>query len=473
MQPVLVEELRRELAPDRVRTDKIELTLYGRDASNMSGRAGVVCFPLTTAEVQACVRAARRHHVTFVARGSGTGLAGGAVPPDDAIVISLTKMNRVLSVDVLNRQAWVEPGVLNLDLSKQMAVHGLHFAPDPSSQQSCSLGGNVANNSGGPHCLAEGVTNGHILGLEVVLPSGEIVVLGGTEGDSTGLDLRGVMVGSEGMLGIVTRISVRLTPNPPTVKTMLLAFGSTRAGATCVSAIIAAGVLPAALEMMDAPITRAVEAFVHAGFPTDAEAILIVEVDGLPHAVADAVERVEQIGRDHGATSIRTAADANERALIWKGRKSAFGAIAQIKPNYYLHDTVVPRSKLVDVLDQVYTIAAKHDLLVMNVFHAGDGNLHPLLVFDKREPGVMERVHHAGDEIVAASVAAGGVLSGEHGIGLEKQGYMSMMFSPVDLDLQARLRDTFDPDHLSNPDKVLPSGSRCADIDSLAPGLWV
>jgi glycolate oxidase len=473
MSATLVDDLRHALAPDRVRTDATELTLYGRDASNMSGRAVVVCFPLTTVEVQSCVLAARRHDVPFVARGSGTGLAGGAVPPDGAVIVVLTKMNRILSVDVPNRMAWVEPGVLNLDLSKQMAVHGLHFAPDPSSQQSCSIGGNVANNSGGPHCLAEGVTNGHIHGVEMVLPSGDIVMLGGEEAEPIGLDLRGVVVGSEGMLGVVTRVLVRLTPNPPAVKTMLLAFASTRAGAETVSAIIASGVLPAALEMMDAPITRAVEAFAHAGFPTDAEAVLIVEVDGLPNSVDDAAERVREIGEAHGATSIRTAADANERALIWKGRKSAFGAIAQIKPNYYLHDTVVPRAKLVEVLEQVYAIAERHNLLVMNVFHAGDGNLHPLLVFDKREPGVMEHVHQAGDEIVAASVAAGGVLSGEHGIGLEKREYMSMMFSPIDLDLQARLRDVFDPDHRSNSDKVLPSGSRCADTDSLAPGMWI
>ena len=473
MSTTLVDDLRSALSPDRVRTDATELSLYGRDASNMVGAAVAICFPLTTVEVQSCVLTARRHGVPFVARGSGTGLAGGAVPPEGAVVIVLTKMNRVLSVDIANRMAWVEPGVLNLDLSKQMAAHGLHFAPDPSSQQSCTIGGNVANNSGGPHCLAEGVTNGHVLGVEMVLPSGEIIELGGTAPEPIGFDLRGVVVGSEGMLGVVTRVLVKLTPNPPAVKTMLLAFASTGAGATTVSAIIAAGILPAALEMMDAPITRAVEAFAHAGFPTDAEAVLIVEVDGLPHAVADAVERVRVIGDAHGATSIRIAADANERALIWKGRKSAFGAIAQIKPNYYLHDTVVPRAKLVEVLEQVYEIAARHDLLVMNVFHAGDGNLHPLLVFDKREPGVLEHVHQAGDEIVAASVAAGGVLSGEHGIGLEKRDYMSMMFSPVDLDLQARLRDVFDPEHISNPDKVLPAGSRCADIDSLAPGMWI
>ena len=383
-------------------------------------------------------------------------------------------MNRILSIDTDERMAWVEPGVINLDLSRVTSRHGLHFAPDPSSQQSCSIGGNVANNSGGPHCLAEGVTNSHILALEVVLPDGEIVMLGGLEPECDAYDLRGVFVGSEGMFGIATRIAVRLTPNPPAVKTLLMAFADTGDGARTVSAIIAAGMLPAALEMMDAPITRAVEDFVHAGFPLDAAAILIVELDGQAHAVEADAQRAADVGWTHGATSVRIAANEAERALIWKGRKNAFGAIARIKPNYYLHDTVVPRAKLVDVLEQVYDIARRHDLIVMNVFHAGDGNLHPLLVFDKREPGVLDRVHAAGEEIVAASVAAGGVLSGEHGIGLEKRDYMSMMFSPVDLDLQARLRQAFDPTGLANPRKVLPSGSRCSDgMVAHGAGLWV
>jgi glycolate oxidase len=275
------------------------------------------------------------------------------------------------------------------------------------------------------------------------------------------------------MLGIATRIAVRLTPNPPAVNTLLLDFASVDDGAATVSAIIAAGIVPAAIEMMDARITAAVEAFVHAGFPLDAAAILIVEVDGLPAGVAAAAERVTTIGRAHGARSVRVAVDPAERALIWKGRKNAFGAIARVKPNYYLHDTVVPRARLCEVLRAVYDIADRHELIVMNVFHAGDGNLHPLLVFDKREPGVMERVHAAGDEIVRASVAAGGVLSGEHGIGLEKRDFMPLLFSDVDLDLQARLRDAFDPDGTANPHKVLPAGSRCADLQAVPAGAWI
>jgi glycolate dehydrogenase FAD-linked subunit len=466
-------DLRAALEPSRVHAGATELGLYRRDASNIEGRAGVVCFPTSTAEVQACVRLARRHGRPFVPRGSGTGLAGGAVPLDDPVVIVTTKMNQVLDVDVDSRVAWVQPGVLNLDLSRHVAPLGLHFAPDPSSQQSCSVGGNVSTNAGGPHCLAYGVTSTHVLAVEVVLPDGEVAVLGGVDPEPPGLDLRGAFVGGEGMLGIATRIAVRLTPNPPAVNTLLLDFASVDDGAATVSAIIAAGIVPAAIEMMDARITAAVEAFVHAGFPLDAAAVLIVEVDGLPAGVAAAADEVSAIGRAHGARSVRVAVDPAERALIWKGRKNAFGAIARVKPNYYLHDTVVPRARLCEVLRQVYEIAARHELIVMNVFHAGDGNLHPLLVFDKREPGVMERVHAAGDEIVRVSVAAGGVLSGEHGIGLEKRDLMPLLFSAADLDLQARLREAFDPDGVANPHKVLPAGSRCADIQAVPAGAWI
>jgi glycolate oxidase len=469
----LVAELGAALDPSRVRTGPIELGLYKRDASTIEGAAGVVCLPESAAEVQACVRAARRHGRPFVARGSGTGLAGGAVPLDGAVVIVLSKMNRILEIDAEQQLAWIEPGVLNLDLTRAAARHGLHFAPDPSSQQSCSIGGNVNTNAGGPHCLAYGVTSAHVLAVEVVLPDGTMTMLGGVDPEPVGLDLRGAFVGGEGTLGVATRIAVRLMPNPPCIKTMLLDFATVDDGAATVSAIIASGLVPAAIEMMDALITGAVEAFVHAGFPLDAAAILIVEVDGLPAFVEDAAVRIAEIGRAHGARTVRIAADETERALIWKGRKSAFGAIARIKPNYYLHDTVVPRSRLVEVLRQVYEIAARHELIVMNVFHAGDGNLHPLLVFDRREPGVMDHVHQAGDEIVAASVAAGGVLSGEHGIGLEKRDYMPLLFSPVDLDYQQRLRAAFDPEGIANPQKVLPTGSRCGDVQALPAGVWV
>jgi glycolate oxidase len=469
----LVAELRAALAPDRVRDGATELSLYRHDASHMEGAAVAVCFPLSTAEVQACVRIAARRGVAFVARGSGTGLAGGAVPPEGAVVISVTKMNRVLSVDPVVRQAWVEPGVLNLDLSRAVARHGLHFAPDPSSQQTCSIGGNVANNSGGPHCLAEGVTNAHILAVEVVLADGSVAVLGGEDAEPIGYDLRGVFVGSEGMFGVATRICVRLTQDPPSICTMLMDFATVDDGAATVSAIIASGVVPAALEMMDQLCLQAVEAYIGAGLPVDAAAALLVEIVGLPHAVEEQTLGIVRIAEDHRVRTVRVAADDAERALLWKGRKSAFGAIARIKPNYYLHDTVVPRHQLPSVLAQVYEIAARHDLLVLNVFHAGDGNLHPLLVYDGKEPGVHERVRAAGEEIVRVSVEAGGVLSGEHGIGLEKRDLMPLMFEPVDLAAQAALRSAFDPAGVANPGKVLPSPASCGDVQQVPEGAWI
>ena len=470
---VLVEELRKALDPQRVRSGPTELSLYRRDASNMEGTTSVVCLPVSTTEVQDCVRIAARHGVPFVPRGSGTGLAGGAVPLDGAVVIVTSKMDAILSVDTVNRQAWVQPGVLNLDLTRQLERFGLHFAPDPSSQQTCSIGDNVANNSGGPHCLAEGVTASHVLAVEVVLPDGTLAKFGGEDPEPAGYDLRGAFVGSEGMLGIATAVCVKLTQNPPSVRTLLMDFDSVEDGAETVSGIIAAGMVPAAVEMMDQLCLRAVEAYINAGLPVDAAAALLVEVVGLAHGVDADVERIADIARAHSVRTIRIAQDDAERALLWKGRKSAFGAIARIKPNYYLHDTVVPRSKLPAVLREVYAIAARHDLQVLNVFHAGDGNLHPLLVYDAREPGVVERVHHAGEEIVRVSVAAGGVLSGEHGIGLEKRDYMSLMFSEADLAAQDALRAAFDPDRLANPGKVLPSPASCGDIQSVPAGAWV
>jgi glycolate oxidase len=469
----LADDLRAAIGDLLVRTGPTELSLYRHDASNMEGSTSVVCLPESTSQVQACVRIAHRHGVAFVARGSGTGLSGGAVPLDGAVVIVTSKMNKILSIDAVNRQAWVQPGLLNLDLSRRIEHLRVHFAPDPSSQQTCSIGGNVANNSGGPHCLAEGVTASHVLAVEVVLPDGTLTVLGGEEPEPLGYDLRGVFVGSEGMLGIATAVCVKLTQNPPAVKTLLMDFDTVADGAETVSGIIAAGIVPAAVEMMDQLCLQAVEAYVQADLPVDAAAALLVEVVGLPNGLEADLERIVSIGHEHSVRHIRVAKDDDERALLWKGRKSAFGAIARIQPNYYLHDTVVPRAKLPEVLRQVYEIAARHELQVLNVFHAGDGNLHPLLVFDARLPGVLDRVHRAGGEIVRASVEAGGVLSGEHGIGLEKRDYMHLMFSPVDLDAQQALRRAFDPLMRANPNKVLPSPATCGDVHSVPEGAWI
>jgi glycolate oxidase len=469
----LVERLRSVIRADQVRDSDTEIHLYRHDASNLSGRAGVVCFVESTDDVQAVIRVANEFAVPFVARGSGTGLAGGAVPTDGAIVISTAKMNRVLSVDPVNRLAWVEPGVLNLDLSNQTKHLGVHFAPDPSSQQTCSIGGNVANNSGGPHCLADGVTSAHIHAVEVVLPDGSVTELGGEDPEPDGYDLRGVFVGSEGMFGVATKICVKLMQNPPDVATLLLDFSTVAEGAQLVSDIIADGIIPAAVEMMDQLCLQAVEEYIHAGLPVDQAAALLVEVVGLSSGVASDVARIRELADKRNVGSVRIAADENERALLWKGRKSAFGAIARIKPNYYLHDTVVPRHRLPDVLEQIYEIVSRHELIVLNVFHAGDGNLHPLLVYDASEPGVMDRVHAAGEEIVRVSVEAGGVLSGEHGIGLEKRELMPLMFSAIDLAAQSDLRRAFDPSLLSNPDKVLPSPATCGDVQSIPDGAWI
>jgi glycolate oxidase len=469
----LLDDLQRALGPERARAEPLELALYQRDAGIARGRAAVVCFPETAEEVAAVIRVAAAHDRPFVARGSGTGLAGGATPIGDPVVIVTTRLDRLLEVDDEARVAWVEPGVLNLDLSRAVAHLALHYAPDPSSQQACSIGGNVATNAGGPHCLSAGVTSAHVLAIDVVLADGSTTTLGGLEPDQPGYDLRGCFVGSEGTMGLATRIAVRLVPDSPAVRLLLLDFESIDDAGATVSGVIAAGVVPAALEMMDTEITAAVEDFVGAGYPRDAAAVLLVEVEGLQGGVDAQVRAVEEVARAHGVRNVRIAADETERALLWKGRKSAFGALARIAPDYYLHDAVVPRTKLVDVLRQVRAIAAEQGLTIMNVFHAGDGNLHPLIAFDAREPGIWARVERAGDEILAACVAAGGVLSGEHGIGLEKRDAMPLVFSPDDLDAQARLRDAFDPSGRANPTKVLPAGSRCGELQRIPDGAWV
>jgi len=464
------------LDEERVTEDPFALRLYSTDAGQVSGAATIVVFPESTGEVVDVVGAAARNGVPIVARGAGTGLAAGAVPTQGGVVVSTTRMNRIEEVNPADRTAWVGPGVINLDLSAATSVHGLHFAPDPSSQSICTVGGNVANNSGGPHCLAEGSTVGHVLAVEVVLGDGEVLVLGGPAPDPIGLDLRGVMVGSEGTLGIVTRVLVRLLPDPPDVRTLLLAFDTVEDAATTVSGVIAAGVVPAALEMMDQRMATAVENWLHAGLPTDAAALLLAEVVGETAAVEAEAEVIRRVGNASGARSVTTAADEAERALLWKGRKSAFGAVAQTAPDYYLHDTVVPRTRLAETMTEVYEIADRYDLVMMNVFHAGDGNLHPLIAYDSADPEERVRVLAAAEEMVKVCVRNGGTLSGEHGIGLEKRDLMPMIFTREDLDSQARLKECFDPQDLFNPAKVLPQGSRCFDLGGGRPipdGAWL
>ncbi len=459
-----VDELVALFGEERVRAHPLDQHIFAKDAGLRRGGASVVVFPESTGDVVAAVKVARAHDMPIVARGAGTGLAGGAVPQDGSLLIVLTRMNEILEIDEIGRTAWVGPGIINLDLSENIADLGLHFAPDPSSQSACTVGGNVSTNAGGPHCLAEGSTVAHVLGMEMVTADGATVVLGGEAPDPLGLDLRGVVVGSEGTLGIVTRVLVRLTENPPDVATLLMAFDDIEHAARTVSDIIATGIIPAALEMMDNPMCIAVEEFVGAGYPTDAAAVLLAEVSGHAAGTAAAADRLVDIATTNGATSVRVAADELERALLWKGRKSAFGAIAQAAPDYYLNDTVVPRTRIVDVINQTYEIAERHGLSLMNVFHAGDGNLHPLVSFDASEPGMTERVLAGAREMVTIAVAAGGTLSGEHGVGFEKRDLMPRVFSADDLDAQARLREAFDPDCVMNPGKILPEGSRCFDF---------
>jgi glycolate oxidase len=382
-------------------------------------------------------------------------------------------MTEVRTVDLDDRVAWVQPGVLNLDLDRRLAPAGVRFSPDPSSQQACTIGGNVANNSGGPHCLAEGVTSAHVLAVEVVTAEGEVAVLGGVDAEPAGLDLRGLVVGSEGTLGIVTAVAVRLTSVPPSVATLLAAFDDMDAAADAVSAVIAAGEVPAALEMIDGPLAAVLEDYVRAGFPRDAAAVLLVEVEGSPAAAAAQADRVATVLAASGATSVVPAADDEQRAAWWKGRKSAFGAIARIRPDYALHDTVVPRTRLAEVLREVRAIVDDEGLEVYNVFHAGDGNLHPLVVFDAREEGVAERVQRCGRRVVEVSLAAGGVLTGEHGIGMDKRDYMGLQFDEASLAAQSRVRAAVDPAGRMNPDKVLPAGARCGDVAGIPEGVWI
>jgi glycolate oxidase len=463
-----IDAARRDLAaaldPDRVLTDPLARRLYARDASLVEGSCSIVAFPRSVDDIQACLRIAGEHHLPVVPRGSGTGLAGAATPIGDALVVVTAKMSQILEVRPSDRLAWVEPGVPNLDLANHLRPMGWTYAPDPSSQQTSSIGGNVNTNAGGPHCLAYGVTSAHVLAADVALPDGSLVRVGSEAPEAAGYDLRGVVVGSEGTLGIVARVCVRILPAPPSVRTMLLDFDTVQDCADTVTDIIGRGVVPAAVEMMDQGIVRAAEAFAHAGYPTEAAAILIVEVDGLPGKVEAEAREVEAAARAHRVGTVRVAQDEAERALIWKGRKSAFGAIAQIAPHYHLHDCVVPRTKLTEVLEGVYAVAERHGLIVTNVFHAGDGNLHPLFSFDRSVPGTLERVLAASDELVRLCLVAGGALSGEHGIGLEKRDFMPLVFTDDDLNAQACVRTAFDPGGMMNPQKVLPDGARCGDF---------
>lgn len=423
----------------------------------------VVVLPSTTAQVSAILKWCGERGVRVVPRGSGTSLSGGALPLEDAVLLGMAKFNRVLEVDLPNRCAVVQPGVTNLAVTGAVQADGFYYAPDPSSQIACSIGGNVAENSGGVHCLKYGLTTNNVLGVEMVLMSGEVIRLGGKALEATGYDLLGVVVGSEGLLGIVTEVTVRILPRPQSARAALVGFPSVEQAGRTVADIIAAGIIPAGMEMMDRLAIHAAEAFVHAGYPLDVEALLIVELDG-PAAECDhLLTEVEAIARGNGAVTLRVSQSDAERMTFWAGRKAAFPAVGRISPDYYCMDGTIPRRRLPDVLARMETLSDHYGLRVANVFHAGDGNLHPLILYDANLPGELQRAEDFGADILRLCVEVGGVLTGEHGVGVEKRELMPAMFTDVDLDQQAHLKAAFDPDGLLNPGKVFPLLHRCAE----------
>jgi len=464
----LVDALVGLLGPDKVLGTREDLLTYEYDGAVDTATPDAVVLPQDTADVAKIARFCHERRVPIVPRGAGTGLSGGAIPVEGGVVVSFARMARILEIDVPNRRAVVQPGLINLHLSTAAAPYGLAFVPDPSSQKACTLGGNVAENSGGPHTLAYGVTTNHVTGLEIVLSDGTIVRLGGKAEDAEGYDLVGAFVGSEGTLGLVTEITVKLTPLPEDKRTIMAAFPEIDQASESVSAIIAAGIVPAAIELMDRLATQAVEAAVRAGYPLDAGGILLVEVDGLRDGLDDAAARIETVCREHGATTLRRAASALERDRLWAGRKGAFAAMGRLAPAYYVQDGVIPRTRLPAVLRRVREISARSGLRIANVFHAGDGNLHPLILFARDDE--LERVREAGLDILRACIEAGGSLTGEHGVGMEKNCYMPLQFSPSDLAAMRRVKTAFDPDGLANPGKVFPTPGRCREYQLTATG---
>ena len=460
----LVRTIADAVGPDGVVSDPAQLRTY--ECDGLTGHRVVpalVALPRSTAEVRAVVRACHECGVPFVPRGAGTGLSGGALPAADGIVISVARMNRILEVDLESGRVVAEPGVTNLAITQAVAPHGFYYAPDPSSQQVCTIGGNVAENSGGAHCLKHGFTVTHVTGLQVVLPDGSVVELGGKGADAAGCDLLGLFIGSEGTLGIATRITVRILRRPETVVTLLAGFNSTGEAGVAVSRVVAAGILAGAMEIMDRLTLQAAEAAVHAGYP-DVGSVLIVELDGNRIQVEDDVAQVERICREAGAVVIQSAQDDAARAVIWKGRKAAFAAMGRVSHDYYVQDGVVPRTRLPAVLERIASLEQRYGLRVANVFHAGDGNLHPLVLYDRRNKGEPEKARELAEAILEVCVDAGGALTGEHGIGVDKACRMPLMFSEADLETMQRVRSAFDPDGICNPGKVLPTPRLCGEV---------
>ncbi len=452
-----ISELRSIVGPGNVLDGAVDLQTYEYDAYLERSLPRAVVFVESTAQVSAVVSLLARLGMPFVPRGGGTNISGGAIPLRDAVVLEMGRMNRILEIDLPNQRMVVQPGIFNLDISTALSPLGYYYAPDPASQKACTLGGNIAENAGGPHCFKYGVTSNHVLGIEVVLPDGQVVWLGDKCADGPGLDLRGVFIGSEGTLGVATAAILRVLRKPEAVRTLLAVCDSIEQGGEVVSAIVAAGLIPATLEMMDNCTINAVEDGMACGFPREAAAVLLIELDGLEDGLDEMAERIVAICRDSGVMDVRIAGDEYERAALWRGRKGAFGAISRLAPNYLVADGTVPRTRLPEALRRVAEIGHKYGLQVASVFHAGDGNLHPLLLFDSRKAEDRARVMAAGMEVLEVCVDLGGTVSGEHGIGVEKLEAMSLVFGPDDLRAQAFIKQAFDPRDLCNPGKVLPA----------------
>jgi glycolate oxidase len=464
MDPLFLGRLASLLPQEAFLRDPVELLSYESDALvHLRTTPGAVVVPRSAQQVQAVVRLCHESRVPFVARGHGTGLSGGALPHSDGVLIVLSRMKQFIEVDIPNLRVTVEPGVTNLEITKQVAPFGCYYAPDPSSQIVCSIGGNIAENSGGAHCLKYGFTVHHVLGVEAVLPNGELVRLGGATLDPPGLDLLGVLVGSEGTLAVVTKATLRLLRRPAAVLTLLAGFDSIDEAGEAVSAVISHGIVPAAIEMMDRLTIQAAEAAVHPGFP-DTDAVLIVELDGPQAEVDDRFATVESVCRQTGASSIDIARDAAARDRIWKGRKAAFAAMGRVSPSYYVQDGVVPRTKLPEVLRRIRALEARSGLRIGNVFHAGDGNLHPLICYDQKIPGQAAHAEAVASEILQYCIDAGGAITGEHGVGVDKKAYMPKMFADADLDVMQLLRCAFDPGGICNPGKVFPTPRLCGEV---------
>jgi glycolate oxidase subunit GlcD len=462
----VISKLRQALDPSRVVSDETELLVYECDGLPLfKNRPDVVVFPKTAEEVAAVVRIANDHGIPFLPRGAGTGLSGGAFAVEGGIIIELQRMNRILSIDADNRIAVVQPGVVNLHISQATAPYGLYYAPDPSSQMSCTIGGNVAENSGGPHCLKYGMTTNHILAIQAVTAQGEVIRLGNSSGETLGMDLLGAIVGSEGTFAIVTEITIRLLPKPQAVKTLLAAFHSVEECSQTVSDVIAAGIVPSALEFVDAKTIEAVEASVYkAGYPMDAVAALLIEVDGFREGLEETSNAIVEICRRNNSYDVRVAKDDDERARLWLGRKGAFGAMGRLAPDMITMDAVIPRTRLPEVLVAIDRMSREYNLGVANVFHAGDGNLHPLILFDSRYPEQVEKIFAMSEDIMKLCVEVGGSLSGEHGIGYEKKDFMGLVFNDIDLDTMMRVKKVFNPSGLLNPGKIFPSRRACTEI---------